>query len=108
MRNHLELQDLIVLAHNDAKSLNYVGADEKYSLAKEWVRLMREFIAPNWDYSAREFPRWGYSPTAIAKEQKNANVNTMEKLREDEGILYLPRLARPRFGPDQNPREVVG
>jgi hypothetical protein len=89
VRNHLELQDLIVAAHNDAKSLNYVGAEQKYELAKAWAGKMREFIALDWEYLPKTFPRWGYTPTAVAKEQKAADVGTMEKLRQYESRYHL-------------------
>jgi hypothetical protein len=89
VRNHLELQDLIASAHNDAKSLNYVAAEQKYAQAKDWAGKMREFIASDWDAYARKYVHWDYSPSGIAKEQKNADVSTMDKLRQYEGRYHL-------------------
>ena len=37
VRNHIELYDLIVAAHNDARSLNYVAAEQKYAQALAWA-----------------------------------------------------------------------
>lgn len=72
-RNHIELWELIVAGNNDAKSLNYVGAEEKYNLALAWTTKLRDFVrsASAW---------WQYDPAAFAKEQKNADVSTVEKL----------------------------
>lgn len=45
VRNHLELQDLIEGAHTDAKSLNYVAAEQKYALALAWTEKLRGLIS---------------------------------------------------------------
>lgn len=83
VRNHLDLQDLINSAHDDAKSLNYVTAEAKYVLALEWARQLRELIhfAPaGW---------WEYNPAAIAKQQKNDDVRTMAGLEGYEQGFHL-------------------
>jgi hypothetical protein len=80
VRIHIDLQDLIISAHDDAKSLNYVAAEDKYKRAKQWAKDLRALIAPNWNYLTRQYPHWDYSPEAVAKEQKNADVSTMDKL----------------------------
>jgi hypothetical protein len=85
VRNHLELQDLINAANNDAKSLNYVAAEQKYALALVWAEKLRRLIsfAPaGW---------WDYDPAATAKWQKKADVSDMAKLvtYERQYHLYL-------------------
>jgi hypothetical protein len=77
VRNHIELWELIVAGNDDAKSLNYVGAEDKYKLALAWTIKLREFVS-----SASAW--WQYDPAAFAKEQKNADVSTVEKLIEFE------------------------
>src|SRR5262249_2961392 len=44
VRNHLELQDLINSGHADARSLNYVAAEQKYGLALTWAERFRKLI----------------------------------------------------------------
>jgi hypothetical protein len=77
VRNHVELWDLVVAANNDTRSLNHVAAEEKYKLALWWTIKLRDFAlnASAW---------WQYDPAAFAKEQKNADVGTVEKLAEYE------------------------
>ncbi len=88
-RNLLELQDLIGAAHGEARTLNFVGAEQKYATAKEWVRQMRDFLTADWDYLSKRYILWDYAPTAFAKEQKNTDVSTMDKLRQYEGRYHL-------------------
>jgi hypothetical protein len=77
VRNHVELWELIVAANNDMKSLNYVGAEEKYKLALFWTSKLR-------DFTSNALAWWQYDPAAFAKEQKNADVSTIDKLAEYE------------------------
>lgn len=102
VRNHIELQDLIVAAHNEARSLNYAVAEQKYAQAWEWVSKMREFIGVDWEYLTKKFPNWDYAPAEIAKAEKNAKVNTIEELTTYEGTYRPPvgmhYAAVPRYG----------
>jgi hypothetical protein len=88
-RNLLELQDLLGAAHTEARTLNYVGAEQKYALAKEWARQMRTHLASDWDYTAKRYTRWDYAPLAVSNEQKKADVSTMDKLRQYEARYHL-------------------
>lgn len=81
VRNHIELWELIVAGHNDVKSLNYVPAEEKYNLALWWTTKLRDFVS---SASAK----WQYDPAAFAKEQKNVDVSTIEKLTDYEGRYH--------------------
>jgi hypothetical protein len=85
VRNHLELQDLIESAHADAKSLNYVSAEQKYGLALAWSDKLRRLIS----FSPAGW--WEYNPAAVAKAQKNADVSTVNGLAlfERSAQLYL-------------------
>jgi hypothetical protein len=112
VRNHLELQDLINSAHDDAKSLNYPGAEEKFARAKEWSGKMRAFINVDWDYMSKQFTHWAYKPASTMKEQKKADVSTIEKLQvfENRYHLYLGWHygVIPEYGDINpgNPREI--
>jgi len=83
VRNHLELQDLINSGHADARSLNYVAAEQKYGLALTWAERLRKLIdlAPaGW---------WEYDVAATAKLQKNADVGSMAKLAQYERTYHI-------------------
>ena len=82
VRNHIELWGLIVAANNDAKSLNYVGAEEKYNLALYWTTKLRDLVTG-------AGASWQYDPAAFAKEQKNFDVSTIEKLMDYEKRYHI-------------------
>lgn len=77
VRNHIDVWELIVAASNDATSLNFVAAEQKYTTALDWVNRLRS-IAAGGDAT------WQYDPASFAKEQKNADVSTIEKLTDFE------------------------
>lgn len=77
VRNHLELFDLIGAAAGDVKNLNYVGAEQKYNAAMAWTKGLRDFVQG-------KDAAWQYNPAAFAKQQKNANVSTIEDLAQFE------------------------
>ncbi|HEX2541206.1 MAG TPA: hypothetical protein VHM00_08995 [Caldimonas sp.] len=77
LRNHIDLHDVIVAAHQDARSLNPVAAEGKYAWALAAVKWLRDFAKAHDAW-------WDYQPAAFAKEQKNADVSTVEKLAQYE------------------------
>ncbi len=82
VRNFLDLQDIIVAAHDALKSLNYPVAEQKYGDALKAAEKLRTFIHPlpvGW---------WGYDPAATAKAQKNFQVGDMNKLTQFEGQYH--------------------
>jgi hypothetical protein len=89
VRNHLELQDIIYGAHNDARSLNYVAAEQKYAHARALAGELRAFLEEDWDYLTKTFVNWDYRPATIATRQKKADVSTMHKLRQYEASYHL-------------------
>lgn len=84
VRNHIDLYDLIVSAHADAKSLNYVAAERKYATARSWTGDLRKLLNTDWDYATGTYTKWGYSPATEAKLQKKADVSTIDKLGQFE------------------------
>jgi len=83
VRNHIELFDLIEAGTADVKNLNYVGAEQKYSVAMAWTKGLRDFVQG-------KDADWQYDPAAdFAKKQKNADVSNIEKLTEFEHSISL-------------------
>ena len=94
VRNHIELHECILAAHNDARSLKYSEAEEKYAQAQAWAGKLREFFQPDWDYAAAKFVRWDYGLAAEAKSQKAADVSTLDKLAAFERTYHLSLLTQ--------------
>jgi hypothetical protein len=89
VRNHLELYDVIADAHNQARSLNYAAAEEKYAYARALAWQLRELLRKDWDYLSQTFVNWGYRPGLVAKQQRNADVGTMDNLAIYERRYHL-------------------
>lgn len=82
VRNHVELWDLIEAAANEVKTLNYVGAEEKYSIALYWTVKLRDFVRGKDKF-------WQYDPAAFAKKEKNTDVSNIDALTAFERRLPL-------------------
>lgn len=94
-RNHIELYDLILAAHNDVRSLNYPAAEQKYAQARYLAGKLRDMLLKDWNYLTKTFTNWGYAPGSIAAKQKKADVGSMDKLRVYEKWYRLH--LGPRF-----------
>src|SRR5262249_27112785 len=93
IRNHLDLSALIAGANWDATKLNYRAAEEKYQTALDWTRKLREIATGSrifWNYNPQGWSSgWNYDPATFAKQERSADVSTLEKLVAYEKSYHI-------------------